>query len=799
MPLRPGNILAASISMKTRSAATLFRKLFYPTMLGGTIALFFALKGFVSQELLMVPVVLISFLAVGTILVAEKIIPYRKDWNRKSSSFWSDTLFTNILLPIISNITEIVLSVLVGLFLSQHLRSDLSALWPSSAPLLLQLVLALLVCEFFFYWVHRWAHRIPLFWKFHAVHHVVDKVYWNNAGRFHPLDLFLSLFVYFMPLALFGVSPELMTLFLLINAVTGLLEHANVDFEAGLLNRFFNTAQLHRWHHSTVVKESSTNFGKVLSVWDQVFGTFFYPEDRRVRTVGIIGEKIPDSSWEQMTYPFRKKRTRRSRSKKALGKAVGLLVVASALSPSVSESATGSKIFNQFPVCFERANLNPLIVVWDESVFYERTLSALETRMSCAKVRSLRKARWVLSNSLRHPFTISWTAGQKNFIGDLQLSVRDQELLSQVRLGARWPRQEIGAKDFLRKHPIARYDFALNEELTLKYGIGFSGEVYQAWIDSRPENQTARQEFARSMQSPRNIESRNMVALVAMGLGWESDLSRHDEKTAHWVRDFAKEIMSTGLPSIMLQRKALIGVRENVDLIKPQIRETLASGNDVVLTGLCKGVAEMMMAWSEVEAENRLADGSRPAGWGRVRGILNMSGMNTGVYFADVMENTFTGRILKWLAPYLPMSGDLASADEVALYPKALESMTTAEVRQIHDRMMSLLTEEDRRIPVLNVVGVIKGRGIIENDRLVMNTLLKVNQDYQFLSAAHDGFLQYPGNEFTRQDFPLATTIAFEASHMLMDGSAYGYPLDESETRRRAYLSMYRALFSKGN
>lgn len=766
-------------------------------MVGGTIGLFFALKGFFSEELLMVPVTLISFLAIGAVFLSERLMPYRKDWNRTSSNFWSDALFTNVLLPMISKTTEITLSVAIGLFLSQHLRSELSAFWPSSMPLLVQLVLALLICEFLFYWVHRWGHTVALFWKFHSVHHVVDKVYWNNAGRFHPLDLFVSLFVYFLPLAVFGVGAELMTLFLLVNAVTGLLEHANVDFDAGKLNRFFNTAQLHRWHHSTVVKESSTNFGKVLSVWDQVFGSYFLPEGRRVKTVGVVGEQIPNGSWDQMTYPFRRIKTRgKTRKKKALKRVVGLLAVVTALNPSISESATGPEISNRFPVCFERENHDALIVVWDEKVFYERSLSALETRLPCAKIQSLRTARWIVSSSLRRPFKISWAPGEANFIGDLGLRVQDQELLKQVRLGARWPRQEISAKDFLRAHPVSRYDFALNEELTLKYGIGFSGEFYQAWIDSRPENQTARRAFTDSMKRPIDIEAKKTIALVAMGLGWESDLSRHDEKTAPWVRDFAREIMSTGLPSVLLQRKPLTGVRENVDLIKPQIRDALSSGKDVVLSGLCKGVAEMMLAWAEVEAENRLADGSRPAGWGRVRGILNMSGMNTGVYFADVMENTFMGKIMKRLAPYLPLSNDLASADEVAQYPKALETMTTAEVSRIHDQVMSLLTEEDRRIPVLNVVGIIKGRGIMEDDRLIMNTLLKVNQDHRFLAAAHDGFLQYPGNEFTRNDFPLARTIAFEASHMLMDGSAYGYPLDKTEVRRRSYLSMYRALFA---
>jgi sterol desaturase/sphingolipid hydroxylase (fatty acid hydroxylase superfamily) len=39
-------------------------------------------------------------------------------------------------------------------------------------------------------------------------------------------------------------------------------------------------AELHRWHHSRLLRESNTNYGQNLIVWDIVFGTRFLPADR---------------------------------------------------------------------------------------------------------------------------------------------------------------------------------------------------------------------------------------------------------------------------------------------------------------------------------------------------------------------------------------------------------------------------------------------------------------------------------------------------------------------------------------
>ena len=167
-----------------------------------------------------------------------------------------------------------------------------------------QLVVALAAGEFCYYWFHRATHTIPVLWRFHAVHHGAKRVYWMNAGRFHFIEIFFGGLAFYIPLAFFQPYPDVTIMIIAFSGITGFLEHINIDFRAGWLNYIFNTAQHHRWHHSKVVKESNTNYGKVLIIWDLLFGTFFLPKDREVEEVGTVADDVPYDFLGQVKYPF---------------------------------------------------------------------------------------------------------------------------------------------------------------------------------------------------------------------------------------------------------------------------------------------------------------------------------------------------------------------------------------------------------------------------------------------------------------------------------------------------------------
>ena len=63
----------------------------------------------------------------------------------------------------------------------------------------------------------------------------------------------------------------------------------------------------HRWHHSTLLEESNTNFGQNLILWYVVFGTRFLPKDREPRAEIGIGD-MPDFPMDyvgQLLSPLR--------------------------------------------------------------------------------------------------------------------------------------------------------------------------------------------------------------------------------------------------------------------------------------------------------------------------------------------------------------------------------------------------------------------------------------------------------------------------------------------------------------
>ena len=227
---------------------------------------------------------LVTFLNVAValvILLLERVMPFTSEWNRERDDVVTD--LTHVFL------STLIAPELIKLFLPAlmfQLGSMLSAwlgmsLWPGGLPLLLQLLLALVVAEFGQYWIHRLAHEHEWLWRLHATHHGAERLYWLNAGRFHPFDAMLQYGFMMSPLLLLGIPDDVLALFLLFTAVHGLFQHANLDIRLGPLNWFFSMAELHRWHHSTLAREGNTNYGANIILWDIVFGTRFLPADRQ--------------------------------------------------------------------------------------------------------------------------------------------------------------------------------------------------------------------------------------------------------------------------------------------------------------------------------------------------------------------------------------------------------------------------------------------------------------------------------------------------------------------------------------
>jgi len=252
----------------------------------------------------------------AAVVALGRLFPYHADWRRPRGDVRTDlshAMVSGLAAPEALRPFVHAGAVVVAGWLSRTLGVGL---WPSGWPLLAQLALALVVGELGQYWFHRWQHETELLWRVHATHHSAERLYWLNAGRFHPIDFLMLWVAWYAPLVALGCGEPVLALFAVFTAVHGLFQHANLEVRLGPLNWIFSMAELHRWHHSRTVAEANHNYGANLIVWDVVFGTRFLPRGRRPPTeIGIADlPAFPQGYFAQLAAPFRWERVRREAS-----------------------------------------------------------------------------------------------------------------------------------------------------------------------------------------------------------------------------------------------------------------------------------------------------------------------------------------------------------------------------------------------------------------------------------------------------------------------------------------------------
>ncbi|MCG8443242.1 MAG: sterol desaturase family protein [Caulobacterales bacterium] len=140
------------------------------------------------------------------------------------------------------------------------------------------IVLALLAADFVYYWEHRIAHEVRLLWTQHAVHHSSRYMNMIVAVRFGPFEGVVSA-LFHLPLVLIGFPPALVFFGMLVVLAYQTWIHTEVIGRLGPLDRLVNTPSNHRVHHGCDEKYLDKNYGGILMIWDQLFGTYQREEE----------------------------------------------------------------------------------------------------------------------------------------------------------------------------------------------------------------------------------------------------------------------------------------------------------------------------------------------------------------------------------------------------------------------------------------------------------------------------------------------------------------------------------------
>ena len=247
-----------------------------------------------------------------TIAWLERRRPFDVAWNRPHGDVAADVAHLAVNATVPGAILRFAVApALMGTAAWVAARTG-GGLWPASWPLAAELVLALGVAELGHYAFHRLTHESALFWRLHAPHHSAERLYFLNATRFHPLDIFGLLVCQTAPLVVLGITPRAFVAYTAFTSVYGQLQHCNIAMTSPRwVTWLFSTHDVHRWHHSPATVEGNANYGAVLNLWDHVFGTYRFTPGRPFhRRVGIgdmpafprgyLGQLLAPLRWERL-------------------------------------------------------------------------------------------------------------------------------------------------------------------------------------------------------------------------------------------------------------------------------------------------------------------------------------------------------------------------------------------------------------------------------------------------------------------------------------------------------------------
>jgi len=211
---------------------------------------------------------ILILMAIWELVAARRVLahPRRIRWWANLGLTVFDSLIVRLLFP----------AAAVGVALVAEQKSW-GLLHQFDVPYPVAMVGSILLLDLAIYLQHVMFHAVPLLWRFHMVHHADQDFDFTTGVRFHPIEILLSIVIKFSVVVALGPPPEAVFLFAVLLNATSMFNHGNVWMPAWLdrvLRLLVVTPDMHRVHHSVVIRESNSNFGFNLPWWDHLFGTY---------------------------------------------------------------------------------------------------------------------------------------------------------------------------------------------------------------------------------------------------------------------------------------------------------------------------------------------------------------------------------------------------------------------------------------------------------------------------------------------------------------------------------------------
>ncbi|MEP1469855.1 MAG: sterol desaturase family protein [Halieaceae bacterium] len=164
-------------------------------------------------------------------------------------------------------------------------------------------VLAMVLYDFCYYWLHRLGHERIILWASHVAHHQSEDYNLTTALRQTSTGWLLG-WIFYIPMYLLGIPAEVVVTVGSINLIYQFWVHSEHIPKLGWYEWIFVTPSNHRVHHAQNDMYMDRNYGGLFIIWDRLFGTFQEEQDDNPPIYGIRGPLHSFNPFKAITHIY---------------------------------------------------------------------------------------------------------------------------------------------------------------------------------------------------------------------------------------------------------------------------------------------------------------------------------------------------------------------------------------------------------------------------------------------------------------------------------------------------------------
>jgi len=164
-------------------------------------------------------------------------------------------------------------------------------------------VLAMVLYDFCYYWLHRMGHERTILWAAHVAHHQSEDYNLTTALRQTSTGFLLG-WIFYIPMYLLGIPAFVVVTVGSINLIYQFWVHTEHVPKLGWYEWIFVTPSNHRVHHAQNDRYMDRNYGGLFILWDRLFGTFQEELEEEPVVFGIRGPLRSFSPVKALTHIY---------------------------------------------------------------------------------------------------------------------------------------------------------------------------------------------------------------------------------------------------------------------------------------------------------------------------------------------------------------------------------------------------------------------------------------------------------------------------------------------------------------